>query len=134
MTLSLPPSFPTFLLPLLSSFLPFNYILLLEEWQINKKKQQQIKPSVSVIEVSRITSNFQTCKCSPELHIIDWLQVQSALNLFFFFFNWGIIALQNFVVFSQTSTCISHRYTYIPSLLNSKFVFWKHIPRFFFFF
>lgn len=37
MTFSLPPSFPSFLLPLLPSFLPFNYILLLEEWQINKK-------------------------------------------------------------------------------------------------
>ena len=33
------------------------------------------------------------------------------------FFNWRIIALQNFV-FCQTSTWISHRYTYIPSLLN----------------
>ena len=30
-------------------------------------------------------------------------------------FNWSIIALQNFVVFYQTSTWISHRYTYIPS-------------------
>ena len=29
-----------------------------------------------------------------------------------------MIALQNFVVFCQTSTWISHRYTYIPSLLN----------------
>jgi len=28
------------------------------------------------------------------------------------FFNWRIIALQNFVVFCQTSTWISHRYTY----------------------
>ena len=34
------------------------------------------------------------------------------------FFNWRIIALQNFVVFCHTSTWISHRYTYIPSLLN----------------
>ena len=33
-------------------------------------------------------------------------------------FYWRIIALQNFVVFCQTSTWISHRYTYIPSLLN----------------
>ena len=40
---------------------------------------------------------------------------------FFFsnlYFYWRIIALQNFVVFCQTSTWISHRYTYIPSLLN----------------
>ena len=32
----------------------------------------------------------------------------------FFSFYWRIIALQNFVVFCQTSTWISHRYTYIP--------------------
>ena len=38
--------------------------------------------------------------------------------LFFKFFYWRIIALQNFVVFCQTSTWISHRYTYIPSFLN----------------
>ena len=35
------------------------------------------------------------------------------LNLFFY---WRTIALQNFVVFCQTWTWISHRYTYIPSL------------------
>ena len=29
-----------------------------------------------------------------------------------FIFNWRIIAIQNFVVFCQTSTWISHRYTY----------------------
>ena len=33
-------------------------------------------------------------------------------------FYWRIIALQNFVAFCQASTWISHRYTYIPSLLN----------------
>jgi len=33
-------------------------------------------------------------------------------------FYWRIIALQNFVVSCQTSTWISHRYRYIPSLLN----------------
>ena len=38
--------------------------------------------------------------------------------LIYLVFNWRVIALQNFVVFSQTSTRISHRYTYIPSLLN----------------
>ena len=36
----------------------------------------------------------------------------------FIFFYWRIIALQNCVVFCQTSTWISHRYTYVPSLLN----------------
>ena len=44
------------------------------------------------------------------------------LNFFYFFhlfiFYWRIISLQNFVVFCQTSTWISHRYAYIPSLSN----------------
>ena len=35
---------------------------------------------------------------------------------FYLFFNWRIIALQNFVVFCQTSTWINH--TYSPSFLN----------------
>ena len=37
--------------------------------------------------------------------------------LIYLFLYWRIIALQNFV-FCQTSTWISHRYTFIPSLLN----------------
>ena len=37
-----------------------------------------------------------------------------------FCFNWRIIALQNFVVFCQTSTWISHRCKYVPSLLTFK--------------
>ena len=45
-----------------------------------------------------------------------------SLSLSFFkiclFLNWSIIALQNFVVFCQTSTWISHRHKYIPFLLN----------------
>ena len=36
----------------------------------------------------------------------------------YLFFRWRIIALQNFVVFCQTSTWISNRYTYVPSLLS----------------
>ena len=35
-----------------------------------------------------------------------------------FIFNWRIIALQYCVGFCHTSTWISHRYTYAPSLLN----------------
>ena len=34
------------------------------------------------------------------------------------FFNWRVITLQNFVVFCQRSTRISHRYTHVPSLLS----------------
>ena len=37
---------------------------------------------------------------------------------FFKFFNWRIIALDNFVVLWHASTKISHRYTHVPSLLN----------------
>ena len=47
---------------------------------------------------------------SPSLWVVCFF-----FNLFFY---WRIIALQNFVVFCQTSTWMSHRYTYIPSLLN----------------
>ena len=36
----------------------------------------------------------------------------------YLFFNWRMTALQNFVVFCQLSTLISHRYSYVPSLLN----------------
>ena len=34
------------------------------------------------------------------------------------FFNWRVISLQNFVVFCQTPTWISQRYTDAPSLLK----------------
>ena len=37
---------------------------------------------------------------------------------FFFIFNWRIITLQYNVGFCHTSTWISRRYTYVPSLLN----------------
>ena len=36
--------------------------------------------------------------------------------ILFIFFYWRIIALQNFVVFCQTSARISPRYTHVPSL------------------
>ena len=43
---------------------------------------------------------------------------QNCSGIYYSYYYWRIIALQNFVVLCQTSTCISHRYTYIPSLLN----------------
>jgi len=54
---------------------------------------------------------------------------------FYLFFNWRIIALQNFVVFCQTSSWISHRYTCMLSLLNLPPIFlpitplWVENPR-----
>ena len=38
------------------------------------------------------------------------------IQFFFKFFNWRIIALQNFVVFCHISTRISHRYTHVSCL------------------
>ena len=54
-----------------------------------------------------------------EFCLLEWF---GNLGRFFFFlllyliFNWMIIALQNFVVFCQTSTRISHRYTHVTHL------------------
>ena len=54
------------------------------------------------------------------LLLIDCFSFASAFlhSPFYFIFYWRIIALHNFTVFCQTSTWISHRYTYIPSLLK----------------
>ena len=48
-------------------------------------------------------------------YIISSCKTLTANFFLLLFFNWRIITLQNFVVFCQTSTWISHRYTYIPS-------------------
>ena len=78
---------------------------------------------------------FCVCVCEKESGLMAgfmckhcWLDFihkpQERLEAVFFppkltyFFNWRIIALQNFVVFCQISPWISHRYTYVPSLLN----------------
>ena len=39
--------------------------------------------------------------------------LKQAIFKILFIFNWRIIDLQNFVVFCQASTWISHRYTYV---------------------
>ena len=44
--------------------------------------------------------------------------LMNSAGFFKFIFYWRMIALQNFAVFYQTSTWISHRYTYNPSLLS----------------
>ena len=68
--------------------------------------------SQATLKMCAITIDFERLLC-----------FSLSLSLFYFFFliyifYWRIIALQNFVVFCQTSTWISHRYTYVPSLLN----------------
>ena len=59
----------------------------------------------------------------------------SSVFFFFIFFSfifyWRIIALQNFAVFCQTSTWISHWYTYITSLLSLPPIYLS-IPRLWF--
>ena len=64
--------------------------------------------------------NFKKHKHEISLHIIiKLLEGKNKENLFLiYFFYWRIIALQNFAVFCPISTWISHRYTYIHSLLN----------------
>ena len=45
--------------------------------------------------------------------------ILSLIPTMYFFLNWRLIALQNFVVFCQTSTSISHRFTqgfFLPKL------------------
>ena len=49
-------------------------------------------------------------------------------NFLKFIFYWRIIALQNFAIFCQMSTWISHRYTYIPFLLNLPPISIQQIP------
>ena len=39
-------------------------------------------------------------------------------SFIYLFFDWRIIALQNFAVFCQTTAWISHRYTHTPSLFS----------------
>ena len=51
------------------------------------------------------------------MHMIKIYEAK-LLKINLFLFNLRIIALQNFFGFCQTSTSISHRYTYVPSLLN----------------
>ena len=58
-------------------------------------------------------NNIYMCTC-----ICIYFTFHLCSYFLFFKFFWRIIALQNFVVFCQTSSWIYHRYTCIPSLLN----------------
>ena len=62
-----------------------------------------------------------------ESHFFKCHQIYNPLLYFFLkliYFYWRIVALQNFAVFCETSTWISHRYTYIPSLLKLP-LYWR---------
>ena len=52
-------------------------------------------------------------------YLTTFMTSKHPANIFFHYvFNWRIVALQCCVGFCHTTTCISHKYTYIPSLLN----------------
>ena len=53
------------------------------------------------------------CLLTPKLSLFFFWNIHND-----FIFNWRIIALQYCIGFCHTSTWISHRYTYVPSLLN----------------
>ena len=61
-------------------------------------------------QVFCIAGGFFTSWATREAHSLGFLK--------FILFNQRIIALQYYVGFSHTSTWISHRYTYVSSLLN----------------
>ena len=76
------------------------------------------KPTYSNVAIFLKPVNWLRASFIMEIHMDQ--QEILAFSLLFkkkFIFYWRIIALQNFV-FYQTSTWISHRYTYIPSLLS----------------
>ena len=65
---------------------------------------------------SKVNKQLLTQACIRE----EWhlSRIKKIKIFYLFIFYWRIIVLQNFVVYCQTSTWISHRYTYIPSILN----------------
>ena len=54
------------------------------------------------------------------MYVYIWHRLKTTFKDFikFFFFNWGIVALQCCVSFCYTMNWISYMYTYIPSLLD----------------
>ena len=66
-------------------------------------------PSVTIPRCCNIWLYSPCFTFYPRFMTPNWKFVTS-----FFFFNWRIIALQNFVGFCQISTWISRRYTYVP--------------------
>ena len=82
---------------------------------INKAKNKRYTSYSNSTQVFvRICASFllgQTAMQQGRLANMAGMSDFLKINLFSY---WRIIALQNFVVFCQTSTWISHRYAYIP--------------------
>ena len=96
------------------------------EISILYRKQKRIQLFLRVHElvlqdVSQYCWATKNVKCNKTLYGNSgdiWKLFYILFFKIYLFFNWRRIALQNFAVFCQTSTWISLRYTYIPSLLN----------------
>ena len=88
----------------------------MSNWFLAKMQKQFNEGMIAFFNkfCSTVTIHKEKYKTQSKSHIVCTVFT----FLMYLFFYWRIIALQNFVVFCQTSTWISHRYTYIPSLLN----------------
>ena len=101
---------PTFVI----AFLPRSKYLLISWLQ---------SPSAVILELKKIMSvtvSIVSPSICQKVMILDAM-ILVFLNVEFFIFNWRIIALQNFVVFCQTSTWIIYIYIY-------PFPFWTSVP------
>ena len=81
--------------------------------------------SVTFIHTELQGFSYQSPDCTLALIFLFFFKHKTILFIFSGFFllnvlmfNWKIIALQYCVVFCHTSTWISHRYSYVPSILK----------------
>ena len=87
-------------------------------WLLSRAGVLQGLPSPSLCGFSSLLS----CICGFLPLPLSW----DTLSLFFKKFYWEIVALQYCSGFCHTATGISHRYTYVPSLLNLPLT--SHLP------
>ena len=98
-------------------YCPCPFLSLVEKKSLWCESQKTWSSSSLVLPLT----GYVTSGRSHELSRPQLPHHQLTNDLFFLinlFFNGRILALLNFAVFCQTSTWISHRYTYVPSLLN----------------
>ena len=81
--------------------------------------------------VSFTADRFFTVWSTKEVQLIKRKQINYSLmwTIWLFFLNWSIVALQCCVSFCYTTTWISSKYTYMPSLLSLPPTPPSHPPR-----
>ena len=103
-----------------------------KQWHLNSNSsllalwiEYRLNLQISVFSFVKLESSSHTLWCDTSTLLLFFISSEtqvSATKWFPFsplcFFNWRIIALQNFVVLGQTSARISHSYTHVPSFLN----------------